>query len=60
MKSKSRIAGIILIALAVVGFLTVADDFRHVGELIGVGAILLAGILLLSLSLVYGKSDKSQ
>jgi uncharacterized membrane-anchored protein len=29
------------------GFLTIADDLRHVGELLGVGSILLVGLLLL-------------
>jgi len=50
MKPKLRIIGVVLIAVAIVGFLTVADDLRHIGELIGVGSILVAGLLLFGLS----------
>ena len=38
--------GIALILGCAVGFLTVADDLRHVGELIGVSSIGVAGIVL--------------
>lgn len=41
-----RFIGMLLIVVCLVGFAVVADDFRHVGELIGVGAIGVAGILL--------------
>lgn len=42
-----QIAGATLVLLSLLGFLTVADDLRHVGELVGVGAILIAGLALL-------------
>jgi hypothetical protein len=35
-----------MVVLAVAGYLTVADDFRHVGELAGVSALLVAGLAL--------------
>jgi hypothetical protein len=38
--------GVILIACAIFGFLTVADDLRHTGELIGILSLLLSGIIL--------------
>ena len=44
---KYKVAGGGLIALAGIGFITVADDLRHTGELFGVLGILLAGITLL-------------
>ncbi len=44
---KRRIAGAILVVAAVLGFLTVADDLDHKGELLGTIAVLLTGILLL-------------
>ena len=50
MKPKLRVTGVVLVAVAIVGFLTVADDLRHIGELIGVGSILVAGLLLFGLS----------
>jgi hypothetical protein len=40
-----RFAGILLIVLSGIGFLTVADDLRHVGELIGVSAIGIVGVI---------------
>lgn len=40
------IAGIALIVLGCVGFATVADDFRHQGELFAVGGILMIGVML--------------
>jgi hypothetical protein len=45
--SGYKLAGGVLVALALIGFLTVADDFHHVGELFGVFGILLAGIAFL-------------
>ena len=41
-----RFAGIFLIAVAGIGFLTVADDLRHVGELVGVSAVGFVGVVL--------------
>jgi len=48
-----------MVAVAVVGFMTVADDLRHKGELIGVGTILLVGLLLLAASFIVGRRDKA-
>lgn len=44
MIGKIRWISVILILAGIVGFLTVADDLRHKGELIGVGSILAAGL----------------
>ena len=41
-----RIAGFIIIGIAVIGFMTVADEFRHMGELIGVSGVLISGFFL--------------
>lgn len=43
-KTFYKIAGSALIVVAGIGFLTVADEFRHTGELAGVTGILVAGI----------------
>ena len=45
--SLYKIFGIILIIVAAIGYLTVADELRHMGEFIGVSGILLSGIILL-------------
>lgn len=45
--SIPKISGVSLIVIAVIGFITVADEFRHTGELIGVSGVLFAGIILL-------------
>ena len=42
--------GVALIVIGIGGFFTVADDLRHKGELMGVGAILLLGLALLGVS----------
>jgi hypothetical protein len=42
-----QIAGIVLVAAACIGFLTVADDFAHTGELFAVLGVMLAGMALL-------------
>jgi hypothetical protein len=41
------IAGVVLVLAGGIGFMTVADDVRHGGEIVGVGTISLAGVLLL-------------
>jgi hypothetical protein len=49
-KTRSRwntTIGVVLVTAAALGFLTVADDLRHKGELAGVGGVLLAGCVLL-------------
>jgi hypothetical protein len=43
-----RIAGFIIIGIAVIGFMTVADEFRHMGEIIGMSGVLIAGIFLVA------------
>jgi hypothetical protein len=47
-----RAIGVLLILLCGLGYLTVADDLRHVGELVGVSTIGVAGILLVVLAQV--------
>lgn len=45
-----RRLGVLLVVMAIVGFLTVADDLRHKGELFAVGSILVCGLVLVALS----------
>ena len=52
MATKLRFIGVALIIISVIGFLTVADDLRHKGELLAVGSILLLGLLSLLVSLI--------
>ena len=44
-----RWIGIVLTLIGIAGFFTVADDLRHTGELMGVGAILVLGLTALAL-----------
>jgi hypothetical protein len=39
-----KFAGAALVAVAVAGFLTVADDWRHAGEFAAVAAVFVAGL----------------
>jgi hypothetical protein len=41
------VVGIIMVGLSLVGYATVADDFRHVGEFAGVSSLLLGGLALI-------------
>jgi hypothetical protein len=41
------IVGSLLVLASGIGFATVADDLRHVGEILGVAAVLVVGILLM-------------
>jgi hypothetical protein len=41
-----RVVGWFLVALSAAGFLTVADDLEHAGEVLGVTSVLLIGVLL--------------
>ncbi len=41
-----RWLGFFLMILCAAGFLTVADDLRHIGEIAGVGLIGVAGLVL--------------
>jgi hypothetical protein len=50
-----KVLGAPLITLSVLGFMTVADDWRHTGELLGVGSVLIAGVVLLLIALARGK-----
>jgi small basic protein len=43
----NRIAGCIFIVIGIVGYMTVADELRHMGEFVGVSSIFLSGIILL-------------
>ena len=43
-----RVLGAVLVAIGLIGFVTVADDLRHSGETWGVGTILVAGLVLLA------------
>jgi hypothetical protein len=43
----NKVFGSILIVVALLGYLTIADDLRHVGEFLGVTTILISGIILL-------------
>lgn len=52
------VLGGILIAVAGVGFLTVADELRHIGEFFAVLGILVAGICLLLAGLYPRLSSK--
>ena len=42
-----KILGTFFVLIGIIGFFTVADDFRHSGEIVGVGSVLLAGVILL-------------
>jgi hypothetical protein len=42
-----KILGLILIVCSIIGYFTVADDFRHTGEFIGVSSVLISGIIFL-------------
>ncbi len=42
-----RWLGVFLVVVCAAGFLTVADDLRHIGEIIGVGLIGVAGVVLI-------------
>ena len=39
-----RTVGILLILVSGLGFLTIADDLRHVGEIVGVSAVGVVGV----------------
>ena len=43
----NKVFGSILIVVALLSYLTIADDLRHIGEFLGVSTILIAGIILL-------------
>ena len=47
---RLRGVGIALVLLGLLGFVTVADDLRHTGELLGVGSVALSGLVLVVLS----------
>jgi hypothetical protein len=44
---RLRWLGVLLTVLGVLGYMTVADDLRHVGEFLGVTMVLGAGLILL-------------
>ena len=45
--SVYRILGIILVMFSIIGFITIADEMRHIGEFIGVCSVMTAGFILL-------------
>jgi uncharacterized membrane protein len=45
-----RITGIAMILMALLGYLTLADELRHIGEFLAVTAILIAGLALAAAS----------
>ena len=47
-KKFFRVAGFLLLLIALLGYATVADDLRHVGEFMGVTAILISGLAFLA------------
>ena len=52
-----RLLGGLLVIAALAGFLTVADDLRHKGELFGVSSMLVGGLALVALSCRRGPDD---
>ena len=42
----SRVVGWLLVVIGVIGFLTIADDLDHAGEVLGVASVLVVGVLL--------------
>jgi hypothetical protein len=42
-----KILGLMLIICSIFGYFTIADDFRHTGEFIGVSSVLVSGIIFL-------------
>ncbi|MBK9045930.1 MAG: hypothetical protein IPL74_04230 [Bacteroidetes bacterium] len=42
-----RITGAILVLLGLIGYLTIADEFRHYNEFLGVTCVLVSGLVLL-------------
>jgi len=53
-----KVLGAALVALGVLGFVTVADDWRHTGEVLGVGSLLFAGVILLLIAFLCGKNHR--
>ncbi len=51
MKDKLLWLGSLLVLTGLIGFATVADDLRHVGELFTVSTILVTGIVLIIISI---------
>ena len=47
---RVRWVGVFLAGMGVLGYMTVADDLRHVGEFVGVTIIFAAGLILLFVS----------
>ncbi|MET0212846.1 MAG: hypothetical protein ABW292_07585 [Vicinamibacterales bacterium] len=45
--SWPKVVGALLVVIGAVGFLTIADDLHHVGEVLGVASVFFIGILLL-------------
>ncbi len=41
------VVGLVMVGLSLVGYATVADELRHIGEFAGVSALLVAGLALI-------------
>jgi hypothetical protein len=50
LKMRLRWLGALLTAAGVLGYMTVADDLRHVGEFLGVTVVFAIGLILLFVS----------
>jgi len=46
----TRVVGVMCVVLGLAGYLTVADDLRHRGELFGVSLVVAAGLILFGIS----------
>jgi len=51
MKDKLLWLGSLLVLTGLIGFTTVADDLRHLGEFLAVSALLIMGIVLIVISI---------
>ncbi len=58
MKTFFRVAGFVLLLIALLGYVTVADDLRHTGEFAGVTAILISGLAFLTAGYLHRLSGK--
>lgn len=45
-----------MVVISALGFLTIADDLEHVGEILGVGSVLFIGLLLIASSTKLGSN----
>ena len=50
-KKVYKYLGISLVIVSFIGFLTIADDLRHIGEFLAVSSILISGIIFIVASM---------